>query len=350
MWTIIAQDGSGKEVARANLTDQPVSIGREKARELVLPSSAVSRKHARIEFRAGKPFLFDEGSANGTMMEGKRVVAPVELANGSIFEITPFRLLVEGPPGEDEEEKTVMLRRPAAAALRPAAPPPAAVPAAPRFAPPPAVPAAPRPAPPPPPPPAVPAAPRPAPLPAAQVISSRPPLPPVWTPPPPPPPKAAPPPIETPRFIVPDIPAPAVPPSAAAGEWDSAASELDRQIQSMRSYRDQSDVTQGRVVQLDQDWGRLITNLQQVKLRLSGNPRLLVFNFGRDNRDVTIKMEDKRQRIGYRYFLISRLHPDNKFPGKDSVWLRETGREDMDFRDIKSAQSELLQRIAATLA
>ena len=54
MWTIIAQDGSGKEVARANLTDQPVSIGREKARELVLPSSAVSRKHARIEFRAGK--------------------------------------------------------------------------------------------------------------------------------------------------------------------------------------------------------------------------------------------------------------------------------------------------------
>lgn len=348
MWIIIAQDGSGKEVARANLTDQPVSIGREKDRELVLPSSAVSRKHARIEFRAGRPFLFDEGSANGTVMEGKRVVAPVELANGSIIEITPFRLLVQGPPDEDEEEKTVMLRRPAAAAPRPSAPPLAAVPAAPRPAPPPAVPAASRPAPPPPP--AVPAAPRPAPLPAAQVISSRPPLPPVWTPPPPPPPKAAPPPIETPRFIVPDIPAPAVPPSAAAGEWDSAASELDRQIQSMRSYRDQSDVTQGRVVQLDQDWGRLITNLQQVKLRLSGNPRLLVFNFGRDNRDVTIKMEDKRQRIGYRYFLISRLHPDNKFPGKDSVWLRETGREDMDFRDIKSAQSELLQRIAATLA
>lgn len=324
MWTIIAQDGSGKEIARAELTDKPVSIGREKERQLVLPSSAVSRKHARIEIRSGKPFLFDEGSANGTVMEGRRVVAPVELTNGSIIEITPFRLLVQGPPDEDEEEKTVMIRRPAAAPPRPSVPPPAATPPAPRPVPPA----------------------------AAPVISSRPPLPPVWTPPPPPPPKAAPPPIETPRFIIPDTPAPAVPPSApaASGEWDSAASELDRQIQSMRSFRDQSDVTQGRVVQLDQDWARLITNLQQVKLRLSGNPRLLVFNFGRDNRDVTIKIEDKRQRIGYRYFLISRLHPDNKFPGKDSVWLRETGREDMDFRDIKSAQSDLLQRIAATLA
>ena len=54
--------------------------------------------------------------------------------------------------------------------------------------------------------------------------------------------------------------------------------------------------------------------------------------------------------LGYRYFLMSRQHPDGKFPGVDSVWLRETGREDMDFRDAKAAQSELLQRIAATLA
>lgn len=313
MWTLIARDGSGKEIARIALTDKPVSIGREKVRELVLPSSAVSRKHARVEMRNGLPHLFDEGSANGTLLDGKRVSAPVALADGSVIEITPFRLQVQGPPADDAEEKTVMLRRPPVAA-----PPRPAAPAAPP--------------------------------PVAQVISSKPPLPPAWTPPPPPPPKPPPPKVEEPRFIIPAGPAPAAPAAPASQEWDSAASELDRQIKSMRSYREQSEVTQGRGAQLDQDWPKLIANLQQVKQRLSGNPRLLVFNFGRDNRDVTIKIEDKRQRIGYRYFLISRLHPDNKFPGNDSVWLRETGREDMDFRDIKSAQSELLQRIAATLA
>ena len=122
-------------------------------------------------------------------------------------------------------------------------------------------------------------------------------------------------------------------------------------MQSVRSYRDQaSGTTQTRASQIEQDWLKLVTNMQTLKARLAGNPRLLVFNFGRDNKDITVKIEDKRQRIGYRYFLLSRHHPDGKYPGVDSVWLRETGREDMDFRDTKLAQSELLQRVAATLA
>lgn len=330
MWTIIARDATGTEVARAVLTDKPLSIGRVKERDLVLPLGSVSRKHARIEMRNGKPYLLDEGSANGTAVNGRRVVTPVELADGNLIEITPFRLTVEGPPAEDEDEKTVMLRRPVAIPPRPTAAPP----------PPPPAPSAP---------PLRPAAPAP-----ANVISSGPPPLPTWTPPPPPPPpKPRPPPLEEPKFIIPET-ARATPAAPAApvtgGDWDSAASELDRQIQSMRSYREQSDVTHSRAAQLDHDWQKLVLNLQSVKQRLAGNPRLLVFNFGRDHKDVTIKLEDKRQRLGYRYFLISRHHPDGKYPGTDSLWLRETGREDMDFRDAKAAQSELLQRVAVTLA
>ena len=315
MWTLIARDAEGKEVARAELTDKPLTIGRGKDCGLTLPSGSVSRKHARIELRNGKPFMFDEGSANGSMVDGRRVVAPVELNNNSVIELTPFKLAVEGPPDDDAEEKTVMIKRPLPPP-RPVAPPPAAAPPPPRPAPPPPRPAAP-------------------PLPA-------------WTPPPPPPPpKMVPPPPPPPQVPVWTAP----PPAAAESEWDAASSELDRHIQGIRSHREREQgSTQTRLVQLDTEWTKMVGNMQVLRNRLAGNPRLLGFNFGRDNKEVAVKIQDARERRGYRYFLISRQHPEGKFPGLDVVWLREIGREDMNFRDPKDAMSELLQRVAATLA
>ena len=86
MWTIIARDAKGNEVARAELADKPVVIGRVAERDLVLPSNAVSRSHARIELRDGRPYLLDEGSSNGTALDGKRVLSPMELSDRSIIE------------------------------------------------------------------------------------------------------------------------------------------------------------------------------------------------------------------------------------------------------------------------
>jgi len=321
MWTIIVRDAQGTEQSRVELEQGVLTVGREKDRGLVLPSSSVSRKHARFEVRDGRLLFFDEGSANGSLIDGKRVVAPVEVSERSAIEITPFTLSVEK---RGEEERTVIVRRAPAPAAAPAPPPrPAA-------------------APPPPPPP------RPAAPPPPRPVAAPPP------PPPPPPRPAMPPP---PRAAAPQahqVAAPSLPGAGAVNpgdDWDSAAAELERQIQGIRTHREHSESSvKSRLVQLDQEWGKVVMAMQAVRQKLSGNPRVLSFNISRDGKEIAVKIQDQRERLGYRYFLLSRDHPDGKYAGLEAVWLRELGREDKDFRDPKDGQSELLQRIAATLA
>lgn len=310
MWTIIVRDGQSREIARAQVKEGALTLGREKDRTLMLPSSAVSRKHARFELRGDKLFFFDEGSANGSIVDGRRVVAPVEVSSRSVIEITPFRITVEGG-AEDEEEKTVMLKRPAAAA-----PPP----------------------------------PRPASLPAAPTLSD---LRPMSPPPPPtrPAPAAAADAAFTVRFPDSSVTTRAPPAPPSQNELDAAAAELDKHIQGIRAYREQTSTsTNTRQLMLDQGWTQLVGALQNVQKRLSGNPRVQTFAFSRDGREVIIKLQDPREKRGFRYFTVSRVHPEGKFPGLDVVWLCETGREDVNFRDPKDAMTDVFQRIASTLA
>jgi hypothetical protein len=317
MWTIIVRDPQGAEVARTELKENVLVLGRGKDCGLVLPSGSVSRKHARFELRGDKLFFFDEGSANGSIVDGRRVVAPVEVTSRSAIEITPFRIAVEG--GEDEEEKTVMLKRPPAGVPPPSPPP--------RSAPPPPRPAAP----------------------AEPSLSD---LRPMSAPPPPPRPTPS---TSDTAFTV-RFPDQAAKPAAAPGsksqnEIDEAAAELERHIQGIRNYREQTSTnTNTRLIQLDQGWKQLLVAMQNVQKRLAGNPRVQSFIFSRDGKEVAVKLQDPREKRGYRYFVLSRNHPEGKFPGLDVVWVCETGREDMNFRDPKDAQTEIFQRIASTLA
>ncbi len=56
------------------------TIGREKGNDILLPFSWVSRKHAMIQVEMnGRHNLIDLGSANGTMINGRRVLTPTHL-------------------------------------------------------------------------------------------------------------------------------------------------------------------------------------------------------------------------------------------------------------------------------
>ncbi len=77
---IIAQ---GKERGRAfRFRADAVSIGRDAGNDVVLNHPSVSRAHARIERRGPQWALLDRGSANGTGINGRRVVAEVHLREG----------------------------------------------------------------------------------------------------------------------------------------------------------------------------------------------------------------------------------------------------------------------------
>jgi ABC-type multidrug transport system ATPase subunit len=73
---------------------RPVVVGRDGA-DLVLPSPAVSRRHAIIERVGGGHAVRDLGSTNGTFVSGQRVTR-AELAAGAVVQIGAFKLVYDG--------------------------------------------------------------------------------------------------------------------------------------------------------------------------------------------------------------------------------------------------------------
>jgi len=149
MLRLVPASGSPIEVTR----DQVV-VGRDPAGDVVLPDGSVSRRHARIERRGTSWAVVDQGSANGTFLDSRRVAEEVlhhgqELRFGALS----FRVEIEGE--EDPGATVAGFAHPEATYI---APTPLAPPTPPPPAPPP--PAPPPGAPPPPPPPAPSGAPR----------------------------------------------------------------------------------------------------------------------------------------------------------------------------------------------
>jgi hypothetical protein len=69
----------------------PVTIGRDPSCDLFLNNMTVSRDHAVIEREGGKIIIRDEGSLNGTWVDGK-VVERAELEEGSLVQIGTFTM------------------------------------------------------------------------------------------------------------------------------------------------------------------------------------------------------------------------------------------------------------------
>jgi pSer/pThr/pTyr-binding forkhead associated (FHA) protein len=70
--------------ARYALEASPIYIGRAPDNGIVVKDPATSRRHARFEMRGQDYLVVDLGSANGTLVDGKRVVELV-LAAGAII-------------------------------------------------------------------------------------------------------------------------------------------------------------------------------------------------------------------------------------------------------------------------
>lgn len=178
------------------ITKDLVVLGREPSCDVVVSDGSVSRRHARIEQRGATFFVVDQGSANGSFINGARI-AESALEDGQELRLGAINFKVEI---EDElgatiamaPPETVMTPRPVPAPVPAVAPPP---PPAPR----PPAPLAPPPPPPPAPPPVAPkpapAAPPP-PMPVAPpprvAAPAAPPAPPARPSAPPPPPAVAP--------------------------------------------------------------------------------------------------------------------------------------------------------------
>jgi adenylate cyclase len=100
------------------LASRVISIGRDPSNDLVLSDSMVSRRHAILEQRDNQYILRDNGSSNGTMVNGDRVEDEKPLRDGDLVAIGSSRLLFQ----LDDTAEVSLPRSPEPA--RPSAPAP----------------------------------------------------------------------------------------------------------------------------------------------------------------------------------------------------------------------------------
>ncbi len=101
MWRITAFDRDGREVSRLEVGGGEITIGRDTDRQMVLPSASVSRKHAKLVLSGPQPFIVDEGSANGVVVNGVRIAGPTAVVPGVRVDIAEFHLEFETPSSTD---------------------------------------------------------------------------------------------------------------------------------------------------------------------------------------------------------------------------------------------------------
>ena len=74
-----------------------IQIGRAVDNDIVITSKRVSREHARIRQEGRKWLLEDLGSANGTFLNGERVLTPIELRDGDRIALGEIILIYHDP-------------------------------------------------------------------------------------------------------------------------------------------------------------------------------------------------------------------------------------------------------------
>ena len=85
-----------------------LTVGRSRENDLVIPSSAVSRRHAAVVQHEGRWYVEDRGSYNGTFLNGTRVNpgTPLPLRHADRIEIGGEALLFSWPAQLRDPEST----------------------------------------------------------------------------------------------------------------------------------------------------------------------------------------------------------------------------------------------------
>lgn len=311
MWTVVVRNPEGSELYRLPLKGRLV-IGRTHDCQVVLPSTGVSRQHARIELFKNYPVFVDLGSSNGSTLNGQPLAKPAIVDEKSRIEIAGFQINLE--------------RAGTAASPAPpvAAPPPAN--AAPAISEPPVE--------------------EPPVVKAADDDLDLVPMAPV-------PPSSSRPAAATPagmNFL--DLPtAPAATASAKPrASTDSAVDLLDQQLEGIRNYRDETlQGEKGRAAKVDNEWIEVLKSIRELQAKVKDNPKIHHFTISRDQQEVSVKIEDSSKR-GHSYYILSRRHPTGKFADLGVIWLCELGGDELSYKQPKDAMADLVRRLAPRLA
>src|SRR5690606_3923391 len=95
MFTLIIEDRTGNIADEVSFDSGSYTIGRVEGNDIILPSNAVSRTHARIFVSQGRCYIDDLGSANGVIVDGEPLTTRRELRNAAQIRIGDYTLYLE---------------------------------------------------------------------------------------------------------------------------------------------------------------------------------------------------------------------------------------------------------------
>ena len=108
MFTLTIQDQNDQVVTQASFEQGSFVIGRLETCDIALPSTSVSRQHARIFAHEGRCYIEDMGSANGVIVDGQRVVGRRDLGSAAQIQIGDYYLFLSHQrPGLSEEQRVL---------------------------------------------------------------------------------------------------------------------------------------------------------------------------------------------------------------------------------------------------
>jgi hypothetical protein len=99
--------------------------------------------------------------------------------------------------------------------------------------------------------------------------------------------------------------------------------------------------------QVEGEWKRVVAAMRQCQLRLARHPKVPFFSVSRDEKEISVKINDGTPRGGY--IVLTRNHPSGKEPSSSQVWLSDMGQPEKACPSPAEGMSQLLQRIAARL-
>lgn len=110
MHVVVERDGA--VIARAPFEGQTLTIGRDPKADLPIDERSLSRSHVRIERRGAGFWVMDLGSANGTFVNGERIVEARRLNGGDEVRLGACFVRVEGVEVVDARLPMVVISGP----------------------------------------------------------------------------------------------------------------------------------------------------------------------------------------------------------------------------------------------
>ncbi len=101
MWEITLRDAQGQIAGQITLENGSLSLGRNPDNDIVVPDPAMSRRHAVLELRDGKPWIVDQGSVNGVLVDGRRITEACPIDQASRIEISSWRIALRHQDAPD---------------------------------------------------------------------------------------------------------------------------------------------------------------------------------------------------------------------------------------------------------